>query len=70
LNWLDAHKDGGALIHDDNRHWAFAWDGMQKVVTGMKPQDYETYHAVDAKRCRLTARDAIDAAMDEDESET
>lgn len=63
LDWLEAKQNGLALVHDDNQHWAVAFDGFQNVIAGDKPQDLQTSYDIEASRFRPTVREAIDLAM-------
>lgn len=62
LNWL-SKQPGGAIISDDNGHWAYASDGVQNVPLGKKPIDIQTVFFIDAKRWKKDIRSAIDVAM-------
>lgn len=33
INWLEKKGFGGALISDDNGHWAMVFDGFQNLPT-------------------------------------
>ncbi len=63
LDWLEKEGNGCAVIHDDNSHWAVAFDGMQNVIRGDEPGDLDTHFFIDADKFRPTIREAIDAAI-------
>lgn len=67
IDWLEKEANGLALVHDDNAHWAVAFDGMQPVVTGDEPQDLQTFYSIEKRMFRKTAREAIEAAIQEQE---
>ncbi len=63
LDWLEQEQNGLALIHDDNSHWAVAYEGLQNVIKGDEPADLATTYHVPKSAFRRTIREAIDAAM-------
>jgi hypothetical protein len=62
LDWLEK-QPGGAVISDDNEHWAFASDGWQNVPAGKKTTDIQTTFFIEKKRWKKDIRTAIDFAM-------
>ncbi len=72
LDALERLVDGGAcpgVINDDNGHWAVAEDGIQNCCFGEEPQDLSTTFFIEARKFRSTIREAIDAYLDDVESE-
>lgn len=65
LDWLEKYF-GGGLISDDNGHWAVSGAGMQNVPSGDKPEYIAVTNFVEAEEWHSNIRDALDAAMDED----
>jgi hypothetical protein len=70
LDWLDKMKHlGFGLINDDNGHWAVSGSGMQNCPMGDEPEDIQTTFFVEAGKWKNSVREAIQAAIDEDEDE-
>ncbi len=69
LEQLALNGDCPGIINDDNGHWAVTGDGMQNCVAGDDPQDVQTTFFVEAKQWRNTIREAIDAYINESETD-
>ena len=64
IDWLE-QQYGGAIISDDNGHWAFASDGFQNCP--MKENevfDLSSTFLVEKHAFKDTVRDAIDHAIE------
>ena len=68
LDWLESHF-GFGLISDDNGHWAVAGDGVQTCPDGPEPQEIDTTFFVEADKWKDSVREAIDEAVDENQTE-
>ncbi len=66
LDWLQ-QQDGCGLISDDAGRWAVACSGVQNVPDGDEASDIATSFFVKALEWRTTVREAIDAAIAEEE---
>ena len=64
IDWLEKQGNGSALVHDDNKHWAFATDDTQNVIVGDEPEELVTNYYVPRSAFRKTIREAIDAAIE------
>lgn len=64
LNWLAKHN-GCNLISDDNGRWAVSTSGIQQVPA-TEPKDMMVASFVEADEWKLSIREAIDYAMEED----
>jgi hypothetical protein len=58
LNWLEK-QCGGALVNDDNGHWAFVSDGMQNIPMDDDVFDLEAVLWVEKNAFKSTIREAI-----------
>lgn len=58
IDWLE-QKWGGALVNDDNGHWAFASDGFQNVHEGDNPEDLYTSFVIEKHAFFPTIREAL-----------
>ena len=66
LDWLERHAFGSGVIGDDDGRWVVPQGGMQPMPCG-KPQGGVWYYDVGPDEWRDSIRQAIDAAMDEEE---
>lgn len=70
LDWLEKEENGlgvvRAVVHDDNKFWAVAFNGQQSISHGDEPMDLETRFLIEKEAFRPTIRAAIELAMDED----
>ena len=71
LEWLATRGSimGGGLISDDKGHWVFTADGIQTICDGDGPDDCSTAFFVEKGKWKNSVREAIDAAIHEDELE-
>jgi len=66
LDWLDENQ-GAALVSDDFGNWAVVFDGIQNVpLEPGQPADISTSFWIEKEQWRPTIRDAIDAAIEEE----
>lgn len=67
LDWIEHELGiaGGALVNDDNGHWAIADSGFQNAVSGDAPQDVQTTFVIEAHKWKNSIREAIDAYIAE-----
>ncbi len=57
------------LLHDDNGHWAVAFDGFQNVPMSDKPEDISTTCFVEAENWKDSIYEALVWAMSKDDDE-
>lgn len=72
LDSLERLVDSGGcpgVINDDNGRWAVTDDGMQNCLVGNIPQDLSTTFWIEARKFRVSIREAIDAYLDECEQD-
>jgi hypothetical protein len=67
IDWLE-ERYGYGLINDDNGHWAVSGSGFQNVASGGDPEDIQTTFLVFKDEWRDSIREAIIAAIDDEES--
>ena len=64
LDWLEK-QEGGALINDDEGHWAFASEGIQNInLSDEEYYDLHTVHWVEKHAFKDSIREAIRHAID------
>lgn len=70
LDWLQ-EQDGYGLISDDFGRWAVSTSGMQPIPDGIEnhPVDLHTTHFAQAAEWKPTVREAINFAIDDEDSE-
>jgi len=69
LDWLQEQSHYGCgLINDDTGHWAVSTDGFQYVLMEDAACDIETTFHVPSDEWSNSVREAIDAAMQEDDN--
>ena len=66
INWLEEKAQGGALVSDDNGHWALVFDGFQNVPIGKDATDIQTTFWVERDKWENTIRKAIDKGIKEE----
>jgi hypothetical protein len=67
IDWLES-SFGFAVVNDDNGHWACVRDGVQNVPMGDDTEDIQTVFFIKKEDWKLSVRDAIDAAITEDDA--
>lgn len=67
LDWLEKHQ-GYGLISDDCGHWAVSTSGFQSVPR-IPPGDLDTHFWVYKNQWKTSIREAIDAAIAEEEED-
>jgi hypothetical protein len=70
IDWLES-QEGMALISDDCGHWVVCGDGMQNLPNNQRnnPQEIRTMFIIEGEKWKNSIREAIDAAIDEEEVE-
>jgi len=66
LDWLEKNQ-GAALVSDDDTHWCVSFTGIQNLPEET-PADITTTFVVDKDEWKPSIREAIDAAIKEEQS--
>lgn len=69
LEKLVSIGDCPGIINDDKGHWAVSATGMQTIQAGPGPDDVQTVFYIEAARWKATIREAIEAYLNEAETE-
>lgn len=69
IDFIQNSLGGHALLSDDNGHWSVSFGGMQNVPEGHDPEFIATTFYVNAPDWKNSVREAIDAAMADDDDD-